>query len=277
VPTGIFLQLEVDFDEDEDVAKLTRYTRPGEARACRDLLVAMWRYCKRRKTDGHVSDDQLGRLAYPDSLRLAKRDAERLVECGIAERTPTGYYLPGFLKHNKSRAQIDETSAALAESGSESGKWGNHVRHHVNKGRRNPACSFCSSSGVRRVDPIGSDRGESHIDRDIAIGRDTATDRDNRSTSEGGQRNETLRASDATERPDKPRCTRHQDVDEPPDCRGCMTAREAHEAAAERRKRARTDAARSCRRCGGSGWIENAEGDPVAKCDHRPLLEVVGE
>jgi hypothetical protein len=80
----LFLPLEVDFDDDPDVAKLARYPKPCEARAARDLLVAMWRYCKRERTDGHVPDEIVGRLAYPDSPKIGHRDATRIVEVGLA-------------------------------------------------------------------------------------------------------------------------------------------------------------------------------------------------
>lgn len=84
MPTGIFLPLEVDFDEDSDVAKLARYTKPGEARALRDLLVAMWRYCARHDTTV-VPFYELPRLALPDGPRTARRQAARLAECGLIE------------------------------------------------------------------------------------------------------------------------------------------------------------------------------------------------
>lgn len=270
MPSGIFLQLEVDFDEDESVAKLARYTKQGEARACRDLLVAMWRHCKRRRTDGHVPLEVVGKLAYPDSTRIGLRDADRLVECGIAERTDSGYFLPGFLKHNKSREQLDADAEARADEGSQSGSYGNHVRWHVKRGKTAPDCGFCigSRSGRDRVTPIGSDRGESliGIDRDRPIDTDRHT-----AGTERGQRNETLRSSAVTERPEDARCTDHDGVLMPPACRGCMIARETAERQAVEAKRHAAEARRNCRRCHGSSLLEDAAGKPIGKCDHRPL------
>jgi hypothetical protein len=97
----------------------------------------------------------------------------------------------------------------------------------------------------------------------------------------GGHRYETLPASADTEPPeevdaDGARCARHRGVlGDPGPCRGCMKAREAAEQAAERQRAERLERRRNCQRCGGSGFIENADGRPVEKCDHRPLLEVV--
>lgn len=48
------------------------------------------------------------------------------------------------------------------------------------------------------------------------------------------------------------------------------TAQAAAEAEAIRRRL-------ECKRCGGGVWIEPADCGPVVKCDHRPMLEVVGE
>lgn len=116
----IFLRLQVDFDDDDKVARLARFGR--DARGCRDLLVAMWRYCKRNATDGHVPLEQLGRLAYPDSVKLAHRDADRLVTVGLAERTDDGYYLPSYLKRNKSAAQLAAEAEVKAEAGRKGGR-----------------------------------------------------------------------------------------------------------------------------------------------------------
>lgn len=268
MPTGIFLPLEVDFDEDSDVAKLARYTKPGEARALRDLLVAMWRYCKRRMSDGHVPAEIIGLLVYPDTPRVGKRDADRLVECGLAERTDDGYFLPGYLKHNKSRAQIESDSAKLAETGSEAGSFGNHVRWHVQRGKSVPGCTHCrvaSPSGADRVNPTESDRGESH--------RDRGTDRDRDVDQVRGDRPVTLGAADDTQPPE---CSKHPDgnaTDE--NCHGCRRVREWHEGLAARVAAEYAQRRAGCERCGGTGWIETADGAPAAKCDHRPLLHSV--
>jgi hypothetical protein len=111
----IFLPLNVNYAEDSALRKLSRFG--NGARACRDLFVMMAVYCKRNQSDGHVPTDEIGVLAYPDGQRIGERDAGRLVEVGAIERTETGYYMPGYLKRNDSRADIEAKSAAKAKAG----------------------------------------------------------------------------------------------------------------------------------------------------------------
>lgn len=90
-------------------------------------------FMKRNKTDGFISDRQLARIMLPG----AKARAARLVEVGLWERVTDGYYCPSFLKRNKSRSEIDETSehrtaAALAA---------NHRRWHSET--RSDSCPLC--------------------------------------------------------------------------------------------------------------------------------------
>lgn len=263
MPDGIFLQLEVDFDQDEDVAKLARYTKPGEARACRDLLVSMWRYCKRRKTDGHVPAEMIGQLAYPDSLKIAQRDAAHLVECGLAQITETGYYLPGFLKHNKSKAQIEAASEHLAATGSEAGKWGNHLRHHVKKNKPNGKCDYCQNVGSVSGQPEPDGSG-SLAHRTEDIGHRTESE-----TKEGGDRH--LTSVDGRV-PIPTHCLDHRYVENPGACGGCKEARLAHEARSKReREESTAEAQAACTYCDPDGWVLDEHGDATTrKCQrHR--------
>lgn len=149
----LHIELYVDFaDDPEGCAKLARYGR--DARSIRDLFVQMICYCKRTKSDGHVPVEQVGKLVYPDSPARGMKDADRLIECDLAQRTETGYFLPSYLKRNKSRAQIEAAGDLLADSGHESGVFGNHVRHHVKKGVAKADCPHCAR------EPLGSTRRE---------------------------------------------------------------------------------------------------------------------
>lgn len=122
----IHVQLAVNYAEDLKLRALARYGR--EARGCRDLYVQMICYCKRNLTDGFVPAEELGVLVYPDSLKAGRRDADRLVEVGLAEARDGGYFVPGFLKRNKSKAEVDAISAAKAESGRRGGIRSGQVR-----------------------------------------------------------------------------------------------------------------------------------------------------
>jgi len=248
----IFLPLAVDFDDDEKVARLARYTKPGEARALRDLLVAMWRYCKREKSDGHVPAEIVGKLAYPDPLRIAQRDAARLVDCGLAERTPDGYYLPGYLKQprNKSRAEIE----AISEQKAEAGRAGGVASGTVRRGKAN---------GKQSASPSEA--------RSLHLGEAREQRTENRGNAEelGGERLEPLHAAGATIPPEDETCTRHPNgnpKDEP--CRGCKAVNERKARRAERAEQAAKDAARrlveSCPDCHGGIWLDDG-----SKCSHR--------
>jgi hypothetical protein len=235
------LPLDVDFDEDEKVARLARFSRPGEARALRDLLVAMWRYCKKHTSDGHVPREVLGKLAYPDSLKVGIRDAERLVECGLTERTPTGYYFPAYLKRNKSRAQI----AAMAEAKAEAGRKG---------GLR---------SGESRRKQTGSN---DEAGASVWLNTETEAEAEPKTettsaSSEGG-----TSPSAGASRPTFPtHCTDHQHIENPGPCGGCKAKRES----IERAQRSRIAAVGECLDCHGSNWLEDENGNATRKCDHR--------
>lgn len=247
----IYLQLQVDFDDDEKVARLARYGK--DARACRDLLVGMWRYCKREKSDGNVPLEIVGKLVYPDPPKNGERDAERLVEVGLAERTTDGYYLPGFLKHNKSAAQIAEISRKRADAGKRGGESKKPDPDEANE--KQVASDLLNP--VEPIDQSSEDRGQSSS-----------------SSSLGGERTETLRAVPATDPPKNDElCTRHPDGNpNDEDCRGCQRVeeRKARRRVRETDKAARAaDAARiACTRCDGT-WIVDEQQRPTRrKCDH---------
>lgn len=237
--TRIYLQLQVDFDDDEKVARLNRFGR--DARGCRDLLVGMWRYCKREKSDGHVPADIVGKLVYPDPPKNGTRDADRLVEVGIAARTPTGYFLDGFLKHNKSRAEIEAESARKAEAGRIGGRASGQSR----------------KSEADTKQPASTPRSHSSENREQSSKTKTS------SMQLGEQRTETLNPADA-------RCAAHFGVAEPGPCRGCMKAREHIERVIDARRDAAIAAADNCPDCHGDHWLIDAvTGDNLGRCDHR--------
>jgi hypothetical protein len=149
-PRDIFLMLDVNFPEHRKVRALARFGK--DARGCRDLLTQMYLYCKRTTSDGHIPVEEIGIMVYPDSPKNGKRDAERLAEVGLVLVTAGGYFIPGFLDRNKSRAEIEEQSKKLATEGSDSGIFGNHVKWHVNRGVTKPECPHCTS-GIDRGDP----------------------------------------------------------------------------------------------------------------------------
>jgi hypothetical protein len=135
----IFIQLVVDRSDDEQVRALARYGR--HARGCRDLYTEMLLYCRRKLTDGHVPTEQIGILVYPDPPKAGLADADRLIAVGLAERTPTGYFVPGYLKRNPSRAEVEASMAAKVAGAAAA----NHQRWHLARRRRDPTCALCTS------------------------------------------------------------------------------------------------------------------------------------
>lgn len=142
MPKGeIYIQLVVGYAEDPKVRALARFKR--DARALRDLYVQMLCYCKRTSSDGFVPAEEVGVMVYPDSPRIGERDVARLAEVGLVEAKDGGYWLPGYLKRNASRAQIQAKMAAQVETSADSGRFGNHQRWHVGRGVVEPECQFC--------------------------------------------------------------------------------------------------------------------------------------
>lgn len=127
MPRGeIHLQLAVDFADHPDIRKLTRFGR--DARAVRDLFVQMLCYCKRNLSDGFVPAEQLGILVFPDPVKVGERDVARLVDVELVQIVDGGYWLPSYLKRNKSRAEVEKLSDARAETGRAGGKRSGLVR-----------------------------------------------------------------------------------------------------------------------------------------------------
>lgn len=257
----IHLPLFVDFDDDPAVAKLLRYTKPGEARALRDLLVGMWRYCKREMSDGHVPREIVGKLVYPDTPRIGERDAQRLVDCGIAEHTDEGYFLPGYLKHNKSRAQIEADTAKKAEAGKKGGVASGLVRKSEADTKRDASAPRSHGASTPR----------SHRQRQRHT---TETDVE---LEQGGERPETSAPAAATKpspkSPSDARCTAHIGVAEPGPCKGCGRERERAEReverAAEKARLAAEEAARDCPDCEGTHFVLDDDKKPTRrKCTH---------
>lgn len=127
MPNGeIHVQLAVNYGEDPKLRALARFGR--DARGCRDLYVQMVCYCKRNLTDGFVPVDEVGVLVYPDAPKVGRRDADRLVEVGLAEPRDDGYFISGFLKRNKSKAEVEAISEAKAANGRRGGVRSGEVR-----------------------------------------------------------------------------------------------------------------------------------------------------
>lgn len=180
-PKEIYYQLGVGLPSEPKVRRLARYG--AASRGIRDLYIMMLLHCKREMTDGMVTEEEIGVLVYPDSPKNGLRDVARLVECELVEPRDGGFYVPAYLKRNKSRDQILAETSEQAQQSSKKGTFGNHKRWHLDRGIFAEGCRYCdpNSSPPDRQSVAGSDSDlspgdpqASLIDRDRD--RDTVSD-----------------------------------------------------------------------------------------------------
>jgi hypothetical protein len=109
---GPFVALSATFPDDKDIV------RAGERAAWLYLVMA----CDSRlhRGDGIVEEHRMTRLAVPGwRTRLTA-----LIDNGLVQQVPEGYYLPGYLKWNQSEHAYQKRSAA--------GKVAACKKHHTN-------------------------------------------------------------------------------------------------------------------------------------------------
>jgi hypothetical protein len=150
----IYVQLFVNYADDPKVRALARFGR--DARPARDLYIQMLCYCKSNLIDGNVPHDQLGILVHPDPVKVGERHAQMLVDVGLCRPVKDGWNICGYLKRNKSRAQVEQEAEEKARKGREA----NHKRWHQEK--VDQSCEFCKPSVDRSGDRSS---GESSGDR----------------------------------------------------------------------------------------------------------------
>ena len=109
---GPFIALSANFPEDDDILAV------GEAAGW--LYLVMTCDCRLRRTDGWITSDRVSRLG----VRGWQKRLDALLARGLVElhESPHGvaYWIPGYLKWNKSEAQL--TAA---------GKYGACRRYHA--------------------------------------------------------------------------------------------------------------------------------------------------
>lgn len=100
------------------------------------LYISSLALAKRTMVDGVIERPQLAVIAIglDDPWNLA----DKLVEVGLWTETSTGWRITGWLKRNKSRAQIVEAQKRKKEHAARA----NHERWHV-AGKTSPTCPHC--------------------------------------------------------------------------------------------------------------------------------------
>lgn len=166
MPAGeIHVQLAANYAGNRKVRRLMRFG--ADARLARDLYVQMLCYCKTQLSDGFVPAEEIGLLVYPDPVETGERNAQQLVEAELIEVADGGYFVTGWFKRNRGRAEIRDEMGARHDDGLR----GNHLRWHAGRGKSDPRCEFCTPSdrgGDRRGDrlpesgasPPGESRGD---------------------------------------------------------------------------------------------------------------------
>lgn len=135
MPRGeLYVQLAVEYADDDKLAYVSR--------SARLLYVDALCMAKRQANDGVITTLQVEKLMLPERSLNAKRAADELVSSGAWswDGRRNAYVITGWLKRNKSRAQIQQVRDATAEKS----LLGNHRRWHEARGERDPRCRFCT-------------------------------------------------------------------------------------------------------------------------------------
>lgn len=154
--TGLFLPLDVNYYHDEEF---------HDAGAYAELLYIRGNcWVKANARDGRIARSQLALFAI--GIPNPTKHAAALVLAGLWQETGAGWFIPAYLKRNRSKAQID-ASRAIA---SEAGQRGAHERWHVPpEGSPNPKCAICITERMGSPHRIASAQqwGSDALDRDI--------------------------------------------------------------------------------------------------------------
>lgn len=253
------------------------------------LLVETWCWCSRHLTDGRVPKATWSRRGTPATRR-------ELVNAGLAEDQGDGVQMHDYLEHQRSRAQVDEITAARRAAQQKASVAGNHRRWHEGpEGKPSADCPLCL--GGSQSDPGGSPVGSDRDPQWDPIGSSDGTpsgsligiDRDREvlpgEILGGGVPDSTARDEppptpnrSANQRPPE-RCDRHAVAEATGPCRACGDRRQAAERWDAETAKARAVAVRACRWCNPEGWRIDPEFRhdgplrPGVRCDHTPLAE----
>jgi hypothetical protein len=247
----LFIQLVVNYADDEKLADVSR--------SARLLYIDLCLKAKATSNDGIFTASQVEKVMYPETPAKAKRAIGELVASGAVmwDEQRKLFTVPGFLKRNKSRAQIAE-DRRLAE---EAAALGNHKRWHKGRGETDRKCPHCvaeasapgSGKGSAPGSPPRSGTGSGPRNRTESLETETETETEVL----GGALGDPL-TPPATP-PPFPRCERHKDRPADGPCGACADRRKARNAwdqadAARRRAQPqcphhRGEPAHACGRC----------------------------
>lgn len=94
-------------------------------------------YCGRNKTDGLMLGAAVRRT-------WADEAVAELVRAGLFEVAGDDFQLHDYLKHNRTKEEIEE----LHDTKSDNGQRGAHARWHIARRRYDKTCEFCIAQGL---------------------------------------------------------------------------------------------------------------------------------
>jgi hypothetical protein len=94
-------------------------------------VLELWAHCNQYMTDGAVDKDTL--------YARGKQVAEQILATGWAHPDGDDFQMHDYLKHQKSRQEIEEHKLKKRMAGIKS----NHTRNHVAKEQVDPNCILC--------------------------------------------------------------------------------------------------------------------------------------
>ena len=130
---ALYVKLDVEYASDPKVLRAGAHAEL--------LYVRSLAFAKRRLDDGHIDAVQLPHLCLgiPGN---PSRHAQALIDAGLWEANGDGWNITAWLKHNKTRAAIEEQAKRKAEAGAK----GAHDRWHSDD-RPMATCAFCIANG----------------------------------------------------------------------------------------------------------------------------------
>jgi len=102
------------------------------------LHVTLMALCNEDRNDGIISQQDLDALGKPAGKELLTKKLVHAVEGGE-------YQLHDYLRHQNSRAEIEELISQAATAGAKGGKKSAHKKWHVDRGIVNPDCDLCQA------------------------------------------------------------------------------------------------------------------------------------
>lgn len=120
-----------------------------------DSAIALWTragsYCAKHLTDGFISHRKADRMCDSPAIAITE-----LLDAGLWERAADGYRFHDWHEYQPTREEALATSKAKSVGGAV----GNHRRWHVERGKVDPECPYCSNSH-RSTDRITDQSSES--------------------------------------------------------------------------------------------------------------------